>query len=136
MKPVLFRSVTGPRHRVIFAVATAMFFLMCHGGLGSSHALGEVALPNDGAQSHHMQTSGHNASASHGAGETKSHGDGLMYASVIVASALGALIFLSSTRTSIGFRFVDLVRNADFAFRKGLIPCRGPTLPSLQVYRL
>lgn len=139
MNSISFERRTDSRTRIAFAFATAMFFLMCHGLLGASHALGAVALPadapSDGAKSHQIHGT-HAADEPDGTTPHKSD-SGLMYASVIVVLAFGAFIFSSFVRTRTCFRLVTSHRGrGDLIFLKGLIPCRGPTLPALQVFRL
>lgn len=132
--------------RYALAVTTAVFFLLCHGLLGSSHALGMVALPSgmlDGTASH--QTGEHEASGSgvvSGTGEASpshlAHGGeaGFAYTSVITALTFGALFLLASVPGFVRLDLLTSLRSGREIIPKGLTPSRRPTRPALQVFLL
>lgn len=127
----------NPRGLLLALLIAAV--LLCHGILGFAHEVScDACGPTEVAGVHHGSAAGAVESGGGNAGDDTSGGlEGLSYAAVVLAAfgaaaLLGLLLGVRRWRET-GVRRLVFRRHYPQVF--ALLP-RGPTLPSLQVFRL
>lgn len=113
----------------LFVLLIVVALLFCHGAFGYAHQL----PPTDAHAAHGAQMeSGHQPGPDQGAGQTH---PGVAYFATLLALFFGTFLLLCG-RVMASTRLLAPVTEHRGCWAKIPFPPRGPTLPSLQVFRL